>query len=67
VTGVSQSIDRIEATFDEPNLVANAGLLLIATLTARLGLETLIDTTVKLIGRVGGARPGRKVFSWVDG
>jgi hypothetical protein len=65
VTRVSQTLDRIDVTFDEPNLVANAGLLLVATLTARLGLENLIDTTVKLIGRVGGARPGRKVLTLV--
>jgi hypothetical protein len=65
VTRVSHGIDRIDATFDEPNLVANAGLLLVATLTQRLGLEALIDATVKLIGRVGGARPGRKVLTLV--
>jgi hypothetical protein len=65
VTRVSHSIDRIGATFDDPNLVANAGLLLFATLTQRLGLEALIDATVKLVGRVGGARPGRKVLTLV--
>ena len=27
---VSRGIDRIDVTFDEPNLVANAGLLLVA-------------------------------------
>jgi hypothetical protein len=58
-------IDRIEATFDDPNLVANAGLLLSATLADRLGLEGLIDDTVKLSGRVGGAHPGRKVLTLV--
>jgi hypothetical protein len=65
VTRVSQNIDRIEATFDDPNLVANAGLVLVATLTQRLGLEALINTTVRLVGRVGGARPGRKVLTLV--
>jgi hypothetical protein len=65
VTRVSQTIDRIDVTFDEDNLVANAGLLLVATLSQRLGLEALIDATVKLIGRVGGARPGRKVLTLV--
>ena len=65
MTRVSHRIDRIEATFDDPNLVANAGLLLFATLTKRLGLEALIDATVKLVGRVGGARPGRKVLTVV--
>ncbi len=58
VTRVSHGIDRVDVIFDEPNLVANAGLLLVATLTGRLGLEALIDSTVRLVGRVGGARPG---------
>ncbi|MBA3286618.1 MAG: transposase [Acidimicrobiia bacterium] len=65
MTRVSHGIDRIDATFDDSNLVANAGLLLVATLTSRLGLETLIDATVKLVGRIGGARPGRKVLTLV--
>ena len=45
---VSRGIDRIGVTFDEPNLVANAGLLLVATLVVRLGLERLINTMVHL-------------------
>jgi hypothetical protein len=65
VSEVSRGIDRIEVTFDEPNLVANAGLLLVATLTIRLGLERLINATVHLSGRVGGALPGRKVLTLV--
>lgn len=65
MTRVSHDIDRIVVTFDDPNLVSNAGLLLVATLTRRLGLEALVNTTVKLIGRVGGARPGRKVLTLV--
>ena len=56
MTEVSRGIDRIEVTFDEPNLVANAGLVLVATVTVRLGLERLINATVDLSGRVGGAR-----------
>ena len=65
MTRVSQTVDRIDATFDDPNLVANAGLVLVATLSQRLGLEALIDATVRLVGRVGGARPGRKVLTLV--
>jgi hypothetical protein len=65
VTSVSRRINRIGVTFDEPNLVANAGLLLVATLVARLDLECLINATVRLAGRVGGAMPGRKVLSLV--
>ena len=48
---------------DDPNLVANAGLLLVATMSQRLGLEELIDATVRLDWRVVGARPGRKVLA----
>jgi hypothetical protein len=65
VSRVSHDLDRIEVSFDDPNLVANAGLLLVATLVARLGLEGLIDATVRLGRRVGGARPGRKVLTLV--
>ena len=63
MTRVSHALDRIDATFDDPNLVANAGLLLVATMSQRLGLEALIDTTVRLDGRTGGAHPGRKVLT----
>jgi hypothetical protein len=49
--------------FDDPNLVANAGLLVPAALMVQLGLEALVNATVQLVGRVGGASPGRKVGS----
>ena len=63
MASVSRSINRVDVSFDDPNLVANAGLLLTATIAERLGLEALIDSTVKLGGRTGGARPGRKVLT----
>ncbi|MBW3645577.1 MAG: hypothetical protein KY441_08745 [Actinobacteria bacterium] len=62
---VSRGIDRIQVTFDDEHLVANAGLLLVATLATRLGIEELIDATVRLVGRIGGALPGRKVLTLV--
>lgn len=62
---VSRGIDRVVVTFDEPNLVANAGLVLVATLVKRLGLEMLIDKTVRLGRQAGGFRPGRKVLTLV--
>ncbi|MGH2667555.1 MAG: IS1380 family transposase [bacterium] len=65
MSGVSRGIDRVEVVFDDPNLVANAGLLVPATLMARLGLEALVNATVRLGGRVGGASPGRKVLTLV--
>ncbi len=63
---IARGSDRIEVTFDEPNLVANAGLWLVATLVARLGLESPINSTVRLSGRVGGAHPGRKMLTMAD-
>jgi len=65
VSGVSRAIDRIEVTFDDETLVADAGLMVPATLMLRLGLERLVNETVRLVGRVGGARPGRKVLTLV--
>ena len=62
---VSHGIDRVVVSFDDPHLVSSAGLLLVGTLVLRLGLESLIDTTVRLGRRVGGARPGRKVLTLV--
>ena len=65
MSAVSQNIDRTEVVFDEPGLVANAGLMTVATLVGRLGLERLINSTVRLVGRVGGAHPGRKILTLV--
>jgi hypothetical protein len=39
--------------------------LVVATSALRLGLETLINRTVRLVDRVGGARPGRKILTLV--
>jgi len=64
-TTVSRNTDRIDALFDDPNLVGNAGLILAATLIKRLGLEALINERVRLGGRVGGALPGPKVLTLV--
>ncbi len=47
---VSHAIDRV-VSFDDPNLVANAGLLLVATLGVRLEIENLVNAMVRLSGR----------------
>jgi hypothetical protein len=65
VGGVSRAIDRIEVTFDDETLVADAGLVVPATLMVRLGLEALVNQTVRLAGRVGRALPGRKILTLV--
>jgi DDE family transposase len=65
VKTVNHGMDRVRATFDDESLVADAGLLLVATVVSRLGLEASINSTVRLVGRVGGSRPGRKVLTLV--
>lgn len=51
--------------FDDERLIANAGLLMVATLSRRLGIESLVDKTVRLGQRAGAARPGRKVATLI--
>jgi hypothetical protein len=58
-------IERVQVSFDDPSLVANAGLLLVGTLVVRLELERVVNALVRLGGRVGGARPGAKVLTLV--
>jgi hypothetical protein len=65
VARVSRGLDRVGVSFDDPNLVANAGLILVSTLASRLDLEALVNATVRLVGRIGGALPGRKVLTLV--
>ena len=65
MSGVSQKIDGLKVVFDDEGLVADAGLLVAAVLMDRLGLEELVDETVRLGGRVGGANPGRKTLTLV--
>ena len=62
---VSRGIDRIQVTFDEDSLVANAGLLLVSTVARKLGLEALINSLVHIPSKRGGFLPGRKVLTLV--
>ncbi len=65
VNRIPNDVDRLGVVFDDGSLVADAGLLVAGTLMARLGLEQLLDETVRLGDRPGGAYPGRKVLSLV--
>ena len=60
-------LDRLRVEFDDERAVANAGLMLPASLAERLGIELLANEAVDLAGRTGGALPGRKVLSLVHG
>jgi len=62
----SHALDRTEITFDDHHAVANAGLLMTATLAERLGLEGLVNELVDLGDRPAAARPGRKVMTLVQ-
>ena len=64
MSSVAGGIDAIDAVFDDGSLVADAGLLLAGTVMSRLGLEALIDDTVRL-GGSAGAGAGRKVLTLV--
>jgi hypothetical protein len=57
--------DSVGVEFNDERLVANAGLILIATLSRRLAIESLVDKTVRLGARAGAARPGRKVATLI--
>src|SRR5215211_911809 len=61
----SHSPAGLVAVFDDDHAVANAGLLLPATLAERLGIEAAVDELVDLGGRPGAHRPGRKVLTLI--
>ena len=57
--------DRIQITFDDRRLVANAGLLLPVTLAQHLGLRELVDHHLDLGNAPGRANPGDKMLTLV--
>ena len=57
--------DRIHVAFDDPRLVANAGLLLPVTLAQRLGLSQLADSHLELGDAPGRANAGDKILTLV--
>ena len=62
---VPQNIDRLQPVFNDESLVADAGLLAGSMLADRLGLEDLVDATLRMSRRPGGANPGRKILTLV--
>ena len=61
----SERPDRIKVAFDDPRLVANAGLLLPVTLAHRLGLGQLVDSHLDLGDAPGRAHAGDKILTLV--
>ena len=58
-------LDRVAVCFDDRRAVSDAGVVLVATLAARLGIAALGDRLVRLGGVAGAANAGRKVLSLV--
>ena len=61
----SHSLDRLETAFDDDRLVANAGLLLPATLAQHLGLQQLVDAHLDLGAAPGRANVGDKLLTLI--
>jgi hypothetical protein len=62
----SVSPDSVGAEFDDARLIADAGLVLVATLSRRLGIKQMVDKMVHLGERAGAAHPGRKVLTLIQ-
>ena len=62
----SRSAGRVDVIFDDDHAVANAGLLLTATLADRLGIIELANDLIDLGDRPGASLPGRKVMTLVQ-
>jgi hypothetical protein len=59
-------LDGVQVKFDEERVVSDAGLMLLATLAARLGIEECAQRFVRLRPRLPGAgNTGRKVMSLI--
>jgi hypothetical protein len=54
---VKDSLDAINVVFDDDRSVADAGVLVAATLARRLGIEALVNECLDLGRRVGYFRP----------
>ena len=63
--GSSHTLDQLDTCLDDTHAVANAGLLLAATLAERLGIEQAADALIDLGERAGAHRPGRKLLTLV--
>src|SRR3990170_606183 len=61
----SHSLDRLDTAFDDDRLVADAGLLLPATLAHHLGLRGLVDEHLDLGRAAGRANVGDKLLTLV--
>ena len=61
----SHNLDQLRTAFDDDRLVADAGLLLPATLARHLGLQQLVDQHLDLGDAPGRANVGDKLLTLV--
>ena len=59
----SHTLDRMAGTFDDPHAVADAGLVLPATLAQHLGLRELFEDNIDLGNAPGHANVGHKAMT----
>jgi hypothetical protein len=59
-------LDGVAVCFDDERAVADAGIVLAATLARRLGIEALVDERVDLGKRVGAGNEGLKVMTLIS-
>ena len=59
----------VDVAFDEPNLIADAGLVPVVALAERIGLPDLVTERVRIGGAANsaGANPAAKVLSLLAG
>jgi Transposase DDE domain group 1 len=59
-------LDGVQVVFDDDRVVSDAGVMLVATLAGRLGVEGLVSRFVRLRrDRPGAANAGRKVMALI--
>jgi hypothetical protein len=65
----SHTATAVDVAFDDPNLIADAGLVPVVALAEWIGLPELIVDHVKVVGAANsaGANPVAKVMSLVAG
>jgi hypothetical protein len=62
---VAVGLDGLEVVFDDERAVSDAGIVLVATLAGRLGLEDLARGLLRLRRGPGAANAGRKVMALI--
>jgi Transposase DDE domain group 1 len=58
-------LDRVEVAFDDRRAVSDAGVVLVATVAQRIGIDVLANRLVRLGAVAGAANPGRKILTLI--